>query len=186
MSNDFREYSAAFYATNNDLLHYGVMGMKWGVRRAKRYEGNGEDARNMQKHLRKNAKYMVRNERAMEIAKKIMSKTKKGTKKYDKWAKHYKEASASRDYARGEIGRIKKSANKNKVSIGSHRKTMYAYTPGEVGFALVGPSGLGVPSVLYNAYKKGGAERKYSKYVVRKKGKNKIEAYKQKRKTGSR
>ena len=62
MSTDFREYSAAFHANNNDLIHYGVMGMKWGVRRAKRYEGNGEDARNMQKHLRKNVKYMVRNE----------------------------------------------------------------------------------------------------------------------------
>lgn len=27
--NDFREYSAAFHAQNDDILHYGVPGMKW-------------------------------------------------------------------------------------------------------------------------------------------------------------
>lgn len=27
--NDFREYSAAFHAQNDDVLHYGVKGMKW-------------------------------------------------------------------------------------------------------------------------------------------------------------
>ena len=127
----------------------------------------------------------------MKIAKKKMSKTKKGTKKYDKWAKHYKEASASRDYARGEIGRIKKSANKNKVSIGSHRRKGLFYTPGEHAANIYGgvPGLIGVgtvPTMIYNAHKKNGAEREYSKYVVRKRGKNKIEAYKQKRKTGSR
>lgn len=27
--NDFREYSAAFHAQNDDVMHYGVKGMKW-------------------------------------------------------------------------------------------------------------------------------------------------------------
>ena len=31
--NDFREYSAAFYARQSDILHFGIPGMKWGVRR---------------------------------------------------------------------------------------------------------------------------------------------------------
>lgn len=29
MSTDFREYSAAFHDHQNDLMHYGVKGMKW-------------------------------------------------------------------------------------------------------------------------------------------------------------
>ena len=29
MSNDFREYSAAFHDRQNSLMHYGVKGMKW-------------------------------------------------------------------------------------------------------------------------------------------------------------
>lgn len=35
MSTDFREYSAAFHDHQNDLMHYGVPGMKWHKRKAK-------------------------------------------------------------------------------------------------------------------------------------------------------
>lgn len=35
MYNDFREYSAAFYVKQSDILHFGVKGMKWGVIRWK-------------------------------------------------------------------------------------------------------------------------------------------------------
>lgn len=185
MSNDFREYSAAFHETNNDLMHYGVLGMKWGVRRAKRYEGDWDNARGMQRSLRKNAKNMVRNTRAMEIAKKKMSKAKKGSKKYDKWSKHYNDASASRNYAQGEISRIKKNADKSKVSIGSHRRKGLFYTPGEHAANIYGgvPGLIGVgtvPTMIYNAHKRNGASREWSKYVVRKRGKNKYEEYKNK------
>lgn len=34
MSTDFREYSAAFHDHQNDLMHYGVKGMKWHKRKA--------------------------------------------------------------------------------------------------------------------------------------------------------
>ena len=33
MSTDFREYSAAFHDHQNDLMHYGVKGMKWHKRK---------------------------------------------------------------------------------------------------------------------------------------------------------
>jgi hypothetical protein len=167
---DFREYKAAFDECN-DLRHYGVLGMKWGRRRADRYVGG--DERVQTKKLNENSKNSVRNTRGMEIAKKKMKKYAKGSDKYKKWAKHYKEASASRDYANNEIKRILSKVNKKTSTVSKVDKDRAFFTPGERAAAVLG-WGLGgaIPGAgitAYNVAKEDGALRTYKKYKVRKK-----------------
>ena len=42
---DFREYSAAFHAQNDDLMHYGVKDMRWHHHKRKPGETTLEDPR---------------------------------------------------------------------------------------------------------------------------------------------
>lgn len=49
---DFKEYSAAFHAQNDDIMHYGVKGMKWDPNKKKKHGSDEEDKKSEQ---RKNA-----------------------------------------------------------------------------------------------------------------------------------
>ena len=40
---DFKEYSAAFHAQNDDIMHYGVKGMKWDPSKKKKTSSDDED-----------------------------------------------------------------------------------------------------------------------------------------------
>lgn len=46
---DFREYSAAFHAQNDDIMHYGVKGMKWDPNKKKKHDSDEEDKKSEQK-----------------------------------------------------------------------------------------------------------------------------------------
>lgn len=37
---DFKEYSAVFHTQNDDILHYGIRGMRWGIRRYQNEDGS--------------------------------------------------------------------------------------------------------------------------------------------------
>lgn len=46
---DFKEYSAAFHAQNDDILHYGVKGMKWDPSKKKKTTSKEEDTASEQR-----------------------------------------------------------------------------------------------------------------------------------------
>ena len=96
--NDFMAYSAAFSYQNNDIMHYGVLGMKWGIRRDRQlmaerrynktkddlknkyetgkiskedYKSNRKSAKKQMKSEIKNAKNEVRNIERKELEKRF-------------------------------------------------------------------------------------------------------------------
>lgn len=146
--NDFREYSAAFHEQNDDLRHYGVLGMKWGRRKNKLTAG--ENARQIEYNLNTLDRQKARNSYAMDIASRKISKlTKKSdrlkakgkhskriAKKLAMFQQHYKETSAARKEAERMTNKILKNKN---YDIQSKDKNRINMTPGQAALgALTG------------------------------------------------
>lgn len=77
------------YQYSDELMHYGIKGMKWGVRRAARIEKS--DARYREKQLAKTAKYYDKTQRSgfygskkTEGIKSLQKKLDSNSNKYDK------------------------------------------------------------------------------------------------------
>lgn len=176
--NDFRTYSAAFQVQQEDLRHYGVMGMKWGVRRYQPYPSNynGKGVERLQtKHLNANSRNIQRNERAMEISKRKMDKSVKGSDSYKKWEKHFKESKASRDYAKAQINKILSKIDKKKFDVIKKERAGSFQTPGENAAWIASLLGFGPLAAigvdLFNNVKDNGTMRSYTGYKVKRKKK---------------
>ena len=52
---DFKEYSAAFHAQNDDIMHYGVKGMKWDPSKKKKTSSDEDKASEQRKNAAKTA-----------------------------------------------------------------------------------------------------------------------------------
>ena len=154
--NDYRNYLENRLAeSDNFLMHYGVLGMHWGVRRYQPYsvvprssgktgkeigEANKAAKNNVKKaysDIRKNAMYLERAEKKY---------ARSGDDKYLKSSK-YKKRKATADKAMDEIRKADKQLGTEKVDkILNNKQTMSTILPSMVGTAgMAYLSSMGVP-----------------------------------------
>ena len=128
MKNDYVVFSNGVFLSTEELYHYGVIGMKWGVSRASRLTGrNDKLARKALKYDAKSAKYLKKSEkrhaeidleranRAAIKGAKYLKKAAVVRKKVLK-ADDYDQVKAERKATKLEYKAAKKTAKGNRLS----------------------------------------------------------------------
>lgn len=161
--NNFREYSAAFHETNNDLKHYGVLGMRWGIRKAKLSDGSS--ARKLTRDLNRLDRQKARNTYAMKATQRKIDKYKWRDKpdKVDQWQYHMKKLESSKRYADRETNRILNSRNMKKYDLHKKGTTRVVMSPGMIALSLLSGG-------HYNVF----STYKGTKYKVKNKKKSRV------------
>ena len=144
------------YASKDYLMHYGVMGMKWGVRKAK-YDSSvsrGRNARDAAKALNRNARLKaVREEKADRYSRKISKlktrqKTAKRTAKIKNTEQKLKEVKKQIDYGNTVSNKMIKDFKKHNYSVDSKKVQYYVGTGKQIAVDVAAVYGFGIPGAI--------------------------------------